>query len=129
MGSTRAITPLMAPKTPSPAHSQELDSSAAVMGYAAVKYADLKNGRLTSYKFSFDEMLNLKGNTAVYLLYAHARIVSVARRSGRNMAGRRPVSHAEIQMPQTLHQCARQRQCILRMLQDSQRRFLLALAV
>lgn len=44
------------------------------MGYGAVKYADLKNHRTTNYKFSFDEMLNLKGNTAVYLLYAHARI-------------------------------------------------------
>ncbi len=44
------------------------------MGYGAVKYADLKNHRTTNYKFSFDDMLSLKGNTAVYLLYAHARI-------------------------------------------------------
>ncbi len=37
------------------------------MGYGAVKYADLKNSRLTNYKFSYDAMLDLKGNTAVYL--------------------------------------------------------------
>lgn len=29
---------------------QELDRTASIMGYGAVKYADLKNSRLTSYK-------------------------------------------------------------------------------
>ena len=57
------------------------------MGYAAVKYADLKNARLTNYKFNFDEMLSLKGNTAVYLLYAHARIASIVRNSGVDVDG------------------------------------------
>eukprot|EP00878_Enallax_costatus_P011644 GHUV01012153.1.p1 GENE.GHUV01012153.1~~GHUV01012153.1.p1 ORF type:complete len:154 (+),score=58.07 GHUV01012153.1:421-882(+) len=52
------------------------------MGYGAVKYADLKNSRLTNYKFSFDAMLELRGNTAVYLLYAHARIAGIVRKSG-----------------------------------------------
>jgi arginyl-tRNA synthetase len=37
------------------------------MGYGAVKYADLKNSRLTNYRFSYDAMLDLKGNTNVYL--------------------------------------------------------------
>ena len=31
---------------------EELDKSAGVMGYAAVKYADLKNNRTTNYKYS-----------------------------------------------------------------------------
>ncbi len=57
------------------------------MGYAAVKYADLKNARLTNYKFNFDDMLSLKGNTAVYLLYAHARIASIVRNAGINVNG------------------------------------------
>lgn len=57
------------------------------MGYGAVKYADLKNQRLTNYKFSFDEMLNLKGNTAVYLLYAHARIAGIVRKAGKDITG------------------------------------------
>ena len=30
------------------------------MGYGAVKYADLKNHRMTNYKFSFDNMLSLQ---------------------------------------------------------------------
>ena len=29
---------------------EELDKSAGIMGYAAVKYADLKNNRTTNYK-------------------------------------------------------------------------------
>jgi arginyl-tRNA synthetase len=61
---------------------EELDHAASVMGYGAIKYADLKNNRTTDYKFSFDEMLNLQGNTAVYLLYAHARIAAIGRNAG-----------------------------------------------
>lgn len=60
----------------------ELDAASSAMGYGAVKYADLKNSRLTNYKFGFDAMLELKGNTAVYLLYAHARIAGIVRKSG-----------------------------------------------
>lgn len=57
------------------------------MGYGAVKYADLKNQRMTNYKFSFDEMLKLQGNTAVYLLYAHARIAGIIRKADVDIAG------------------------------------------
>jgi arginyl-tRNA synthetase len=63
----------------------ELEAAACAMGYGAVKYADLRNSRLTNYKFSFDSMLDLKGNTAVYLLYAHARIAGIVRKSGRDI--------------------------------------------
>jgi len=44
---------------------------------AAVKYADLQNNRLTNYSFSYDRMLDMKGNTAVYLLYTHTRVSSI----------------------------------------------------
>ncbi|GAV84347.1 tRNA-synt_1d domain-containing protein/Arg_tRNA_synt_N domain-containing protein/DALR_1 domain-containing protein [Cephalotus follicularis] len=64
---------------------KELEETAQAIGYGAVKYADLKNNRLTSYTFSFDQMLNDKGNTAVYLLYAHARICSIIRKSGKDI--------------------------------------------
>lgn len=60
---------------------EELEQTAEAVGYGAVKYADLKNNRLTNYTFNFDHMLNDKGNTAVYLLYAHARICSIIRKS------------------------------------------------
>ncbi|XP_057974142.1 arginine--tRNA ligase, cytoplasmic-like isoform X1 [Malania oleifera] len=64
---------------------EELEKTAEAIGYGAVKYADLKNNRLTNYTFNFDQMLNDKGNTAVYLLYAHARICSIIRKSGKNI--------------------------------------------
>ncbi|XP_076928679.1 arginine--tRNA ligase, cytoplasmic-like [Bidens hawaiensis] len=62
--------------------AEELEQTAEAVGYGAVKYADLKNNRSTNYTFNFDQMLNDKGNTAVYLLYAHARICSIIRKSG-----------------------------------------------
>ncbi|KAF5828098.1 tRNA synthetases class I (R)-domain-containing protein [Dunaliella salina] len=62
-----------------------LEHAASAMGYGAVKYADLKSHRMTNYKFSFDSMLDLKGNTAVYLLYAHARIAGIARKAEKDI--------------------------------------------
>jgi len=50
-----------------------------VVGISAVKYADLSQNRTSSYKFSFDNMLSLKGNTAPYMLYAYVRIRGIAR--------------------------------------------------
>lgn len=60
----------------------DLENAARIMGYGAVKYADLKNNLTTNYKFSMDSMLSLRGNTAVYLLYAYARICSIIKKSG-----------------------------------------------
>lgn len=64
---------------------EELEQTAEAVGYGAVKYADLKNNRLTNYTFDFNQMLNDKGNTAVYLLYMHARICSIIRKSGKDI--------------------------------------------
>ena len=58
---------------------EELMKTARTLGYSAVKYADLKNNRTSNYIFSYDRMLDDKGNTAVYLLYAGARIASILR--------------------------------------------------
>ncbi len=63
-----------------------VEAAARAMGYSAVKYADLKNNRATDYKFNFDAMLALQGDTAVYLLYAHARIAAIARKAGKDVA-------------------------------------------
>lgn len=65
-----------------PVDDAELEAAACAMGYGAVKYADLKSCRTTNYRFSFDAMLDLRGNTAVYLQYAHARIASIGRKAG-----------------------------------------------
>jgi len=50
---------------------------AEAIGYSAVKYFDLRRNPTTNYKFSYDAMLDTKGNTAVYLLYAYARLESI----------------------------------------------------
>jgi len=60
----------------------EMDRAAKAMGHAAVKYADLRQNRQTDYTFSYDRMTDLKGDTAVYLLYAYARVCSILRRAG-----------------------------------------------
>jgi len=57
---------------------------AHAVGVGAVKYADLSKDRVSDYEFSWDRMLSLEGNTAPYLQYAHARIMSIFRKAGAN---------------------------------------------
>ena len=59
---------------------------AQVVGIGAVKYADLSQNRTSNYVFSYDKMLDLKGNTAPYMLYAYARIQGISRKGGINFA-------------------------------------------
>jgi len=59
---------------------------ARVVGLGAVKYADLLPNRQSDYTFSWDKMLALNGNTAPYLLYAYARIRSIFRKGGPELA-------------------------------------------
>ncbi|KAI5385675.1 hypothetical protein KIW84_072325 [Lathyrus oleraceus] len=62
---------------------EESEKTSEAIGYGAVKYADWKINRLTNYTFNFDQMLNDKENTVVYLQYAHARICSIIKKSGK----------------------------------------------
>jgi arginyl-tRNA synthetase len=59
---------------------EELAQIAHVVGIGAVKYADLMQNRTADYRFSWDKMLALEGNTAPYLQYVYARIRSIFRR-------------------------------------------------
>jgi arginyl-tRNA synthetase len=52
---------------------------AEVIGIGAVKYADLSQNRTSDYKFDFDKMIAMTGNTAAYMQYAYARIRSIFR--------------------------------------------------
>uniref|UniRef100_A0A0R3RHW4 Probable arginine--tRNA ligase, cytoplasmic n=1 Tax=Elaeophora elaphi TaxID=1147741 RepID=A0A0R3RHW4_9BILA len=61
--------------------SEELALARDAVAYGCVKYADLSQTRTQDYVFSFDRMLDDRGNTAVYLLYAFARIKSICRNS------------------------------------------------
>lgn len=59
---------------------EEIDAAAAKIGYGAVKYSDLKNNPNTDYVFSYDKMLDTRGDTAVYLMFAFARVASIIRK-------------------------------------------------
>ena len=76
------------------------DQAAAVaraVGIGAVKYADLSMDRTSDYKFSWERMLSLQGNTAPYMQYAYARVQSIFRKGAEtigDLAGK-PVILAE----------------------------------
>ncbi|OUL33361.1 arginine--tRNA ligase [Nostoc sp. T09] len=61
-----------------------INKVAEVVGISAVKYADLSQNRTSNYIFSYNKMLDLKGNTAPYMLYAYARIHGISRKGGIN---------------------------------------------
>jgi arginyl-tRNA synthetase len=44
---------------------EEISDAARKVGYGAVKYFDLKQHPESDYAFSYDKMLDTKGNTAV----------------------------------------------------------------
>lgn len=58
-----------------------LQNVAQTVGIGAVKYADLSMNRESNYKFSYDRMLSLNGNTAPYMLYAYARLCGIIRKA------------------------------------------------
>jgi arginyl-tRNA synthetase len=47
------------------------------IGIGAIKYADLAHNRTSDYKFSYDKMLAMTGNTAAYMQYSYARVRSI----------------------------------------------------
>ena len=58
---------------------EEMEAAQKSIAYGCIKYADLSHNRNHEYVFSFDKMLEDKGNTAAYMLYAYTRISSIAR--------------------------------------------------
>ena len=54
---------------------------AEAVGLGAVKYADLSQNPQTDITFDWDRMLAMEGNTAPYLMYAHARCRSILRKA------------------------------------------------
>ncbi|MEE8171250.1 MAG: arginine--tRNA ligase [Phycisphaerae bacterium] len=101
----------------SPLTEAEKAEIARRVGIASVKYADLCQNRTTDYVFSWDKMLAMQGNTAPYLMYAHARIRSIFRRGAADgwdaqapIAAAHPAERALgrrlIQLPETIDQLA-----------------------
>lgn len=59
----------------------DLNAIAEVLGIGALKYADLCQNRTSDYQFSWDKMLALTGNSAVYLEYAYVRTRAIFRKA------------------------------------------------
>ncbi|OHA13776.1 MAG: arginine--tRNA ligase [Candidatus Tagabacteria bacterium RIFCSPLOWO2_01_FULL_39_11] len=60
---------------------KEKDKISRVVGVGAVKFADLRQNRVSDIIFDWDKMLNLKGNSAPYIQYTYARIKSILRKA------------------------------------------------
>ena len=68
---------------PAPLLSEEERRTVAErIGIGAIKYADLAHNRTSDYKFSYDKMLAMTGNTAAYMQYSYARVRSIFGKGG-----------------------------------------------
>ena len=74
-------------------NTEDIDMVAQIVGIGAVKYADLSMNRVSNYKFSYERMLSLNGNTAPYMLYAYARICGIIRKAGGALEGEDLISN------------------------------------
>ena len=61
---------------------QERAAIAEAVGVGAIKYTDLSQNPQSDIVFEWSKMLSMEGNTAPYLMYAHARCHSIFRRAG-----------------------------------------------
>jgi arginyl-tRNA synthetase len=61
---------------------EEMDEVSRVVGIGAVKYADLRQNRLSDYQFDWDKMISFQGNAGPYLQYAYARCASIFAKGG-----------------------------------------------
>ena len=73
-GLTRSLAKLKEKERDKVLTETELIAAQRAVAYSCIKYADLSHNRTNDYIFSFDKMLEDKGNTAVYMLYAYTRI-------------------------------------------------------
>jgi arginyl-tRNA synthetase len=66
------------------AHLDEAErrTIAEAVGVGAIKYADLSQNPQTDITFDWDRMLAMEGNTAPYIMYAHARCCSILHKAG-----------------------------------------------
>ena len=99
-GTERALTLLKErlelPKVSGHLKGRNLEQIAETISVNSIKYFDLKQSRASTYKFSFESMLDTKGNTGVYITYMYVRICSILAKAKPQFSNENEV-HAEIQ--------------------------------
>ncbi|MGB5812290.1 MAG: arginine--tRNA ligase [Polyangiales bacterium] len=65
--------------------ADEIEDVSRIVGIGSVKYADLRQNRLSDYQFDWDKMISFQGNAAPYLQYAYARCASIFTKGGLDM--------------------------------------------
>lgn len=63
-----------------PLTTEEIATTAHILGINAIKYADLSCNRHHDYTFSYEKMLRFEGNTAAFLMYAYVRVAGIKRK-------------------------------------------------
>ncbi|MBK7778469.1 MAG: arginine--tRNA ligase [Sandaracinaceae bacterium] len=58
----------------------DLDDTATKLGIGAVKYADLRQNRVSDYVFDWDKMISFQGNAGPYMQNAYVRCRSIFRK-------------------------------------------------
>lgn len=71
---------IIAEKNPDLPQREEV---ARQVGIGAVVFGDLSNDRIKDIDFDWDKILDFSGDTAPYIQYAHARICSILRKTGK----------------------------------------------
>jgi len=75
--------------------AEEKAAIAQAVGFGAVKYQELSQHRLTDYKFTWEKMMALQGNTAPYLQYSYVRTRSIFRKLDDDVDARGPYAILE----------------------------------
>ena len=65
------------PKSTCKLKMEEVDDVASKLAHGCVKYFDLRLNRINNYAFSFDKLLDPRGDTNVYIQQQHSRINSI----------------------------------------------------
>lgn len=76
---SRMIDSMKSKKTTKLVSPEDMKHVSETLGVSAIIIQDLKQRRLTNYKFDWEKMLKFNGDTGIFLQYTHARLCSLER--------------------------------------------------
>jgi arginyl-tRNA synthetase len=84
------------------AQVEEPQKVADILGISAVMVQDMSGKRINNYPFDIERMTSFEGDTGPYLQYAHARLCSIARKTGLSWAELRKANFSLLQEPHAI---------------------------